>query len=216
MQKAVVIKDTLTKIAPVQASYLLPKYVKPLSAGQTVLLKSTQMSFGHAELADGWFVFAKHLQFADEKTYIQIATELIARYEGLRLEAYLCPAKIPTIGFGSTRYPTGAQVKLGDKITKEQAQTMLAQNIVSFEAKLKQLPEWPQLNSNQKAALISFAYNVGTTAYRDSTLRKRILSGAPKAEIEAQFKRWNKAGNQELLGLTRRRAEEAKLFTTLT
>ena len=54
--------------------------------------------------------------------------------------------------------------------------------------------------------------NVGTQAFKNSTLAKKINANAPYNEIREQFIRWNKAGGKVLAGLTSRRKREAKLY----
>lgn len=131
--------------------------------------------------------------------------ELIKKYEGLRLEAYLCPAGVWTIGFGTTK-----GVKNGDKITQQAAEKLLADDLSKFEIGVTCSVTVP-LSQNQFDALVSFAYNVGLGALRSSTLLRLLNAGDYKGAA-AQFKRWNKAGGKELAGLTRRRADEAALF----
>ncbi len=58
--------------------------------------------------------------------------DLIKSFEGLRLNAYLCSANVPTIGYGSTYYANDQKVKMGDKITKEQAEILLRKTVRDF------------------------------------------------------------------------------------
>jgi lysozyme len=100
--------------------------------------------------------------------------EMMHKYEGLRLIAYLCPAKVWTIGYGNTFYEDGSRVKQGDKITKERAEQLFF-NITNknfAEPLLKLLKV--ELNENQFSALVCFAYNVGTGALAKSTLLKKV------------------------------------------
>lgn len=131
--------------------------------------------------------------------------ELIKKHEGLRLNAYLCPAGVWTIGYGTT-----SGVEKGDKITKEQAESLLRNDLEVFENAVTMAVRVP-ITQNQFDALVSFAYNVGTGALRSSTLM-RMLNAGDYAGAAAQFKRWNKADGKELPGLTKRRADEAILF----
>ncbi len=134
--------------------------------------------------------------------------ELIKKYEGLRLEAYKCPAGIWTIGYGST----GPDIVEGLKITKNQAEERLKNYLVNLERNINKLGL--PINQNQFDALVSFGYNVGFGNLRISTLLKKVKEKAPAEEITEQFIRWNKAAGRELLGLTKRRKEEAALFNT--
>jgi len=67
------------------------------------------------------------------------ALGFIAEHEGLRLKAYLCPANVPTIGFGTTRYPNGSRIKLGDEITKDDAYKLLKHDVFKFELRIKSI-----------------------------------------------------------------------------
>ena len=130
---------------------------------------------------------------------------LIQTFEGCKLSAYLCPAGVPTIGYGRT---TG--VKLGQTITQAQADAWLLEEYDGFERKVRALVKVP-LTANQLGALVSFAYNVGTGALGSSTLL-RLLNKGDYAGAALQFARWNKAGGRVLNGLPRRRKAEADLF----
>jgi lysozyme len=140
------------------------------------------------------------------------ALKLLHKYEGLVLDAYLCPAKIPTIGYGNTFYEDGSKVKMGDKITKERA-VELFENILenNFASQVKRLIK-SRVTNNQFSALVSFAYNVGVGNLKRSTLLKLVNSNPNDPAIRNQFMRWNRAGGKVLLGLTRRRESEADLY----
>jgi lysozyme len=140
------------------------------------------------------------------------ALKLLHKYEGLVLDAYLCPAKVPTIGYGNTFYEDGSKVKMGDKITKERA-IELFENILenNFASQVKRLIK-SRVTNNQFSALVSFAYNVGVGNLKRSTLLKLVNSNPNDPAIRNQFMRWNRAGGKVLLGLTRRRESEANLY----
>jgi lysozyme len=130
---------------------------------------------------------------------------LIKKYESCYLKAYLCPAKIPTIGFGHTN-----GVKLGMSITKVRAEELLKQDLEYFETSISALVKVP-LTQNQFDALVSFVFNIGVNAFRKSTIL-RLINLKQYASASLEFIRWNKAAGKELLGLTRRRKEELQLF----
>jgi len=140
--------------------------------------------------------------------------KIIKKWEGCRLEAYHCPAGVPTIGYGSTRLIDGP-VRMGDKITQQMADEMLQNEIEHLFAPgvFTLLPMARKWRSEQQAAIISFAYNVGLGALEESTLRKRLSAGesANKVVIE-ELPRWNKAGSKVLEGLVNRRKDEVALF----
>ena len=131
---------------------------------------------------------------------------LIKAFEGLGLTAYLCPAGVATIGYGST----GPHVKLGHTITRTQAELLLKLDLLRFESAIARLVTVP-LNQNQADALISFAFNVGIGALEKSTLLRKLNDGDYNA-VPSQLQRWNKAGGKVLPGLVRRRLAEGELF----
>ena len=135
----------------------------------------------------------------------QRGLSLIKSFEGLRLQAYQDSIGVWTIGYGATR-----GVKAGMKISKEQAERMLLNDVQRFESEIERLVT-AKLNQNQWDALISFTYNLGAANLESSTLRRLLNAGNYVAAAE-QFPRWNKAGGQVLAGLTRRRAAERDLF----
>jgi lysozyme len=137
--------------------------------------------------------------------------DLIKSFEGLRLDAYLCSAGKPTVGFGSTFFEDGTPVKLGDKITKERADSLFEKVSDSFAAKVKNCIQ-KDINENQFAALVSFAYNVGIGNLKSSTLLKKVNANPNDPTIMQEFKKWNRASGKVLAGLTRRREAEANLY----
>lgn len=142
----------------------------------------------------------------------QKGIDLIKKYEGFRAKPYLCPAGVPTIGYGATYYPNGNKVKMTDPLIDEiQAENMLKSMLVSYENGVNRYIQQP-INQNQFDALVSFAYNVGLGALKSSTLLKRVNADSCDENIRVQFMRWNRAGGKELKGLTRRRMEEADLY----
>jgi lysozyme len=143
-----------------------------------------------------------------------LGLNLIKKYEGLRLSSYLCPAGVPTIGYGSTRYPNGKKVILGEKLSGEKEATqLLLSTLDPFESAVNK--HLPNLNQCQFDALVCFAYNVGTGALVKSTLLKKAKANSADPSILDEFLRWNKAGGKVLAGLTNRRREEANLYFSL-
>ena len=153
----------------------------------------------------------------DNKGYL-----LIAQFEGLRLKPYLCSAGVPTIGYGSTFYPSGRKVTMHDKpITQETAFWMLKQVANMFAKDVDSLVT-SNINQNQFNALVSFAFNLGSDidadnipeGLGDSRLLKRVNANPNDPEIAREFVKWNKAGGRVLDGLTKRRLKEAELYFT--
>lgn len=140
----------------------------------------------------------------------QSGISLIKGFEGKRLNAYYDGAGVWTIGFGTTRYPIGTQVKKGDTCTEAQAESYLKNDLVKFENAINRLVKVP-LNQNQFDALSSFTYNLGETNLSSSALLKK-LNAKNYAGTADQFLRWNRAGGKVMNGLTRRREAERNLF----
>jgi lysozyme len=137
------------------------------------------------------------------------AAELIREFEGLRLEAYPDPASGGepwTIGYGHTK-----GVRKGQKIDLQDAEAMLIDDMSDAD---DCIGDWVdiELTDNERAALISFIFNLGCGAFRGSTLLKMLNADGDRNAIAAQFLRWNKAGGKVMNGLTRRREAERKLF----
>lgn len=137
-------------------------------------------------------------------------TSLIREFEGFVASAYLCPANVWTIGIGTTVYPNGAKVKKGDKCTQEQALEYLQHDLKSFEKTVNDSVKVP-LSQNQFDALVSLAYNIGSGAFKNSTLLKK-LNAKDFTGAADQFLRWNKGSGKVLKGLVRRREAERALF----
>lgn len=138
--------------------------------------------------------------------------DFVKAKEGLSLTAYLCPAKVWTIGYGNTSYETGIKVKQGDKISKERAELLFDNTFENFALQVKQLVFKSTLNDNQFSALVSFAYNVGIGALKSSTLLRKVKANPNDKTIANEFAKWNKGGGKVLAGLTSRRAKESDIY----
>ena len=136
---------------------------------------------------------------------------LIQQFEGFRAKPYKCPAGVPTIGYGATYYPDGRRVTMQDRpVSESDASAMLRAMLASYEAGIARYVLVP-VTQGQFDALVSFAYNLGLSALKGSTLL-RLVNARDYAGAAAQFLRWNRAGGKVLPGLTRRREAERKLF----
>lgn len=137
--------------------------------------------------------------------------DIIKKWEGLRLKAYLCPAGVPTIGYGHTY-----NVKMGQTISVAQAELFLDHDYQDAEEQVLSLVKVP-LTENQLGALTSFVFNLGVGNLRISTLLRKLNQGDYRGAAE-QFGAWNKARVNGVLtvldGLTKRRADEKNLFLT--
>jgi lysozyme len=137
----------------------------------------------------------------------QAGIDLIKRWEGLRLEAYICPAGVATVGYGST----GDHVYLGMTITEPEAERLLRLDLTRFEDSVSKSVKVP-LTDNEYGALCSFAFNVGCGAFESSTLLRRLNAGEPKPRVfSEELPRWSKANGQTLQGLLNRRNAEIEL-----
>tara|TARA_R100001198_G_scaffold51472_1_gene28829 strand:- start:25 stop:546 length:522 start_codon:yes stop_codon:yes gene_type:complete len=134
---------------------------------------------------------------------------LIKEHEGLRLDAYLCPAKVWTIGYGHT-----GDVHPGQRITEAMADLLLQADLKSFERAVSASVKVP-LTQGQFDALVSFTFNVGAGAFRLSTLLRVLNEGDYRAAAK-QFDRWVHGGGKVLPGLVRRRRDERALFEEAT
>lgn len=146
----------------------------------------------------------------------QKCIDLIIEFEGERLEAYLDPVKIPTIGVGATFYQDGRRVKIGDRLTKQQSRDLLAYHLGKFEKEVLKKVQRP-LKQNEFDALVSFCFNAGTSyktsagQWRDYEIWKRADRQTPGMKeyweglaVTASGKRFN--------GLVRRRKAEVALY----
>lgn len=127
--------------------------------------------------------------------------ELIASFEGLRLEAYKCAAGVWTIGYGHTK-----GVNPGQKITKERAMEFLRQDVAAAEKAVMKYDSKYHWTQNQFDGLVSFAFNVGSIDQLTQRGTRAI------EQISAKFPAYNKAGGKVLNGLTKRRNMERELF----
>ena len=138
--------------------------------------------------------------------------DLIKQFEGFYSTPYLCPAGIPTIGYGNIFYEDGTKVTLQDNpITEQRASELLEfianKNFGRFVNITVKVP----LNQNQFDALVSFAYNLGNGNLQQSTLLKK-LNDSDYIGASLEFEKWNKSGGKVLKGLIKRRLAEKELF----
>ncbi|MDD0801234.1 MULTISPECIES: lysozyme [Acinetobacter] len=146
----------------------------------------------------------------DQMVVSLFGVDLICSLEGKRLTAYDDGVGVWTIGFGTTVYPNGIKVKKGDTCTEAQAKAYMAHDLKKFEATVNKAVT-VQLNQNQFDALVSLAYNIGTNAFRESTLVKKLNANDIHGAAD-QFDVWVNAGGKRMQGLVNRRAKEKALF----
>lgn len=134
-----------------------------------------------------------------------ICFEKIQEFEGLKLTSYKCPAGVWTIGFGHTK-----GVKMGQTITKAQAESLLRGDLLPCEEYVRGLNL--ELTQGQFDALVDFCFNLGTAALQRSTLLQKIRTKADEQIIRDEFAKWVNAGGVRLQGLVKRRAWEADRY----
>ena len=153
---------------------------------------------------------------------MQAAINVIQEFEGLKLSSYLDSVGVPTIGWGTTIYPSGMPVKLGQKITENEAKQYLELHLEKIVIpQLEKIPTWNEMNYYQECALISFAYNMGSYFYGDydnfisiTQLLNQPELWTNKIEVNRVFGLYIKGGGKILQGLVRRRKAEAELWLT--
>lgn len=133
------------------------------------------------------------------------AIDLVKRFEGLKLEAYRCPAGIPTIGYGHTY-----NVRMGQRISTIQADLYLEHDFEDAEQEVKEVVLVP-LSPQQLGALTSFVFNLGIGKLKASTLLKKLNVGDYQGAAN-EFDKWVYAAGKKLNGLIARRAAEKELF----
>ena len=139
---------------------------------------------------------------------MKASEELIRKlkeFEGLRLEAYLDAAGVPTIGYGHTK-----GVRMGDRVTAYWADQLLRKDVSQVVSEVMQLGVVH--TQGQLDALVSFTYNLGIGRLIRSTLLQQIRDGGSMRQIRKEFMRWVYAGGRRLKGLEKRRQWEAKRF----
>lgn len=132
---------------------------------------------------------------------------LIRKFEGFAESMYLCPAGKPTIGYG---HVIRSGEPMPQKISQDDAARLLVKDVKATEQAVCRLVE-VGITQNQFDALVCLAYNIGVTAFANSTLLKLLNEGNMNAAAK-QFLRWVYAGPKKPEGLIRRRAEEMALF----
>ncbi len=141
------------------------------------------------------------------------AERIVARWEGFRPAPYRCPAGVPTIGYGTTRYESGVAVAMTDPpIDEPRAYALLWGELGRCEASvLRMCPRVADEPEGRLAALTSFVYNLGAGRLQASTLRHYVNDG--QWDLAAgEFRKWVWAGGRKLPGLVARRVEEAAVF----
>lgn len=157
-----------------------------------------------------------------DKTYLDKATAIIAEFEGYRGQPYKCPAGVWTIGYGTTYYPDGTLVNPRDAaISKQRAMELLQNHINNAIVPIlsSKIPTWGVMTANQKAAIISFAYNLGSHFYGNpglSTITKALSKKENFSQVPGALMLYVNPGTNFEAGLRRRRAAEGELWKKAT
>lgn len=134
--------------------------------------------------------------------------KLIMDFEGLRLRSYYDVAGVATIGYGCTFYPDGRTVRITDKAISIEEAVIIFKSIANrFAVIVNHLIKVP-VSQCQFNSLVSLTYNIGTSAFKNSTILKCINSRANDAKIYKEFIRWSYANGYYSNGLHKRRMLE--------
>jgi lysozyme len=144
---------------------------------------------------------------------LEIAAELCKRFEGFRAKPYLCPAGIPTIGYGSTYYADGRKVTLNDSLISQEAANDLLMYELQHTYLTGVLRNCPVLATDERKcnAIVDFCYNLGVGRLQTSTLKRKINAQDWDGAKE-QLMLWTKGGGKVLPGLLKRRQSECALM----
>lgn len=163
------------------------------------MFKKLLIGLGVTMSIGAWWVFKP-------KTLDENGRNLIKSFEGLSLTVYDDAAGLPTIGYGHLLVD-GENYK---RITQDEADILFNRDVARFEVAVNENVKVP-ITQNMFNGLVSFAYNVGIGAFKDSTLL-RVLNGGDYIEAVNQLSRWNKAGGAFVQGLANRREQEQEVF----
>ena len=139
-------------------------------------------------------------------------TKFITQWEGFRPTAYQDVAGYWTIGYGHLILPNEQHLRTAT-LTKEQALALKKKDAGIAEAAIRGQVSAP-LNQNQFDALVSLIFNIGSAAFRDSTVKARINAFDTEERITEAWHRWKNAGGKTVPGLVNRRKAETELFFT--
>lgn len=139
---------------------------------------------------------------------VAVSTALAMRWEGFRSVPYLCPAGVPTKGFGFTHNADGTAVTLLDApMTREEAEVLL-EHFLRRTYIPQTLRLCPNIDTPERlGALADFCFNCGRGNLAASTLRQYVNAGFWD-RVPAQLRRWNRGGGKILKGLVLRREAE--------
>ena len=213
--KIVITKDTVVKPSTQPAASLQSNQLQ-IAPRNLVFLVEDSLVDSHYQLkGKELYVFKDHCSVLEspKETWLETATKFIAGFEGFRSYAYYLPGEPTwTIGYGTTRI-NGVAVKSGDTITQVNALKLFEDQVVEFGNQVKtNLPNWGKLTDNQKAAMVSFAYNIGIVGFISSSARQDVIQGRDPSK---NLSLWNKGSHKQvMLGLVNRRKAESDLYNS--
>ena len=188
-------------------SKIIFDYLRKLSGG---VLTQAQVIATDKLLSIDFDAVKNMLGIPESMSVSNKGVDLICEFEGKRLAAYDDGVGVWTIGFGTIKYPNGVRVKKGDTCTLDQATAYMRHDLIEFEHTVNSSVKVP-LNQNQFDALVSLAYNIGSNAFKSSTLVKKLNTGDYQGAAD-QFNVWINAGGKRMQGLVNRRDREKLLF----
>lgn len=137
--------------------------------------------------------------------------DFLINEEGLVLKPYRDSVGIPTIGIGCTYYEDGTRVKMTDPpISRDRAIGLFKNLLKNYETAVWSVTR-DDINQDQFNALTSICFNIGVSAFKGSTLVKRVNKNPNDPSIKGAFEMWKNAGGKPIL-LGRRRREAALYF----
>lgn len=144
---------------------------------------------------------------------LELAAALCRQFEGFRSKPYLCPAGIPTIGYGSTYYADGRKVTLQDPpISEPDAATLLLHELNhTYAPGVVRLCPGLVAHEQRFNAVVDFCYNLGIGRLQTSTLRRKVNAQDWEGAKE-QLMLWTRGGGKVLPGLVTRRKAECALL----
>ena len=194
------------------------KYYKgTVEQKEAIVLLESQMPLSLLADDSAWVIKYREQPEVPPSVVPAQCLDIISEFEGFSPVPYLCPAGIPTIGYGATYYTDGRQVQMNDPvITKPQGRQMLEVMVEKdFWGVLKNtIPFWDEMNDNQRSALTSFGYNLGARFFGSpgfSTISACLRDHAWN-EVPGALMLYVNPGSAFEAGLRRRREAEGNLW----
>lgn len=215
MLKATAKTNTALTKQPIAAA--LSPHKKLIRPGETICIDAIGSLVSgkykvELEYSQGtWYIFPAHWDFGIPEA----AMKMIKEFESFVAWPYKDSEGVPTIGYGTTRYPDGKYVSMSDKtVTIAQAEFFLSDYILHMLPILGNIPGWYEMKEGQRSALISFAYNVGERFYGGSGYESitRALRDKNWAIVPEMLLKYRNPGSEAEIGLLRRRKTEGELW----